>query len=222
MHLLDLGVAQEYIGVLLQGLKLTVVLALAVLALSLFFAIPVALARMSSSPLVRVPIDIYVELMRTTPLLLQLIYIYYVLPQAGIRLDPFTAGVIGLTLHYSAYIGEVYRAGINGVPRGQRHAAEALGMTRFLAFRRIILPQALRLVVPALGNYFITIFKDTALTSVMSVQELMFSGEIISARTYQYFTMYTLTGMLYVAVGYPSALLVGYVERLTSRGYSHR
>ncbi len=222
MHLLDLGVAQEYIGVLLQGLKLTVVLALAVLALSLCFAIPVALARMSSSPLVRVPIDIYVELMRTTPLLLQLIYIYYVLPQAGIRLDPFTAGVIGLTLHYSAYIGEVYRAGINGVPRGQRHAAEALGMTRFLAFRRIILPQALRLVVPALGNYFITIFKDTALTSVMSVQELMFSGEIISARTYQYFTMYTLTGILYVAVGYPSALLVGYVERLTSRGYSHR
>ncbi len=222
MHLLDLGVAQEYIGVLLQGLKLTVVLALAVLSLSLFFAIPVALARMSSSPLIRVPIDIYVELMRTTPLLLQLIYIYYVLPQAGIRLDPFTAGVVGLTLHYSAYIGEVYRAGINGVPRGQRHAAEALGMTRFLAFRQIILPQALRLVVPALGNYFITIFKDTALTSVMSVQELMFSGEIISARTYQYFTMYTLTGILYVAVGYPSALLVGYVERLTSRGYSRR
>jgi ABC-type amino acid transport system permease subunit len=177
---------------------------------------------MSRSPLIRIPIDAYVEVMRTTPLLLQLIYIYYVLPQAGIRLNAFTAGVIGLTMHYSAYIGEVYRAGINAVPRGQLNAAEALGMTRALAFRRIILPQALRIVVPALGNYFISIFKDTALTSVMSMQELMFSGEIISARTYQYFTMYTLTAILYFSVGYPSALLVGYLERITSRGYSHR
>lgn len=222
MQLLDLDVARQYIGVLLQGLQLTVGLALVVLTLSLVCAIPVGLARMSRSPLIRIPIDFYVEIMRTTPLLLQLIYIYYVLPQAGIRLGPFTAGVIGLTMHYSAYIGEVYRSGINGVSRGQLHAAEALGMTRFLAFRRIILPQALRIVVPALGNYFITIFKDTALTSVMSVQELMFSGEIVSARTYQYFTMYTLTALLYIAVGYPSALLVGRLERITSRGYAHR
>ncbi len=222
MQLLDLSVARQYIGVLLQGLELTVGLALAVLMLSLVFAIPVSLGRMSRSPLIRVPIDAYVELMRTTPLLLQLVYIYYVLPQAGIRLGPFSAGLIGLTMHYSAYIGEVYRSGIRAVPRGQRDAADALGMTRPLAFRRIILPQAIRIVVPALGNYFITIFKDTALTSVMSVQELMFSGEIIAARTYQYFTMYTLTAMLYIAVGYPSALLLGFFERMTSRGYAVR
>ena len=222
MHLLDLEVAREYIGVLLQGLQLTIGLALVVLTFSLVFAIPVALGRMSHSPLIRIPIDLYVEVMRTTPLLLQLIYIYYVLPQAGIRLGPFTAGVLGLTLHYSAYIGEVYRAGINGVPRGQFDAAEALGLSRYMRYRLIILPQALRIVVPALGNYFITIFKDTALTSVMSVQELMFTGEIVSARTYQYFTMYTLTALLYMAVGYPSALLVGRLERITSRGYSHQ
>lgn len=222
MHLLDLSVAQEYIGVLLQGLKLTIGIALASLVLSLIFAIPVALARLSPSPFIRVPIDFFVELMRTTPLLLQLIYIYYVLPQLGIRLDPFSAGVIGLTMHYSAYIGEVYRAGINGVARGQRHAAEALGMTSALMFRRIILPQALRIVMPALGNYAISIFKDTALTSVMSVQELMFSGEIVAARTYQYFTMYTLTAILYAAVGYPSALLVRYLEHVTSLGYARR
>ena len=222
MHLLDLDVAREYIGVLLQGLQLTIGLALVVLVLSLFFAIPVALGRMSRSPLIRIPIDFYVEVMRTTPLILQLVYIYYVLPQAGIRLGPFTAGVVGLTLHYSAYIGEVYRSGINGVPRGQFDAAEALGLPLIKRYRLVILPQALRIVLPALGNYFITIFKDTALTSVMSVQELMFSGEIISARTYQYFTMYTLTALLYMAVGYPSALLVGYLERITSRGYSHQ
>ncbi len=222
MQLLNLSFARDYIGVLLQGLELTVLIALVVLLLSVVLAVPVAVLRMSRSPLVRIPIDAYVELMRATPLLLQLIYIYYVLPGAGIRLDPLSASIIGLTLHYSAYLGEVYRGGILAVPRGQHNAAAALGMTRLLAFRRIILPQALRIVTPALGNYFISIFKDTALTSVMTVQELMFTGEIISARTYQYFSIYTLTMILYFAVGYPAALFVRYLERITSRGYSHR
>ena len=218
MQLFNLAVTEEYFGVLLEGLKLTVVIALAVLALSLVFAVPVALARMSRNPLVRVPIDAYVELMRTTPLIMQLIYIYYVLPGIGIKLSPLAAGIIGLTLHYTAYIGEVYRSGIAAIPRGQHHAAAALGMTRFLAFRRIIMPQALRVVTPALGNHFITIFKDTALTSVMTVQELMFTGEIISARTYQYFPIYTLVMLMYFAVGYPSALFVRFLERVTQRG----
>jgi len=218
MHLIDLEVTRQYLGVLLQGLRLTVLLAIIVLLLSLALAIPVAVARMSRNPLVRIPIDAYVELMRTTPLILQLIYIYYVLPGFGIKLDPLTAGIIGLTLHYTAYIGEVYRSGIDAIPRGQHHAAAALGMTSLLAFRRIILPQALRIVTPALGNYFITIFKDTALTSVMTVQELMFTGEIISARTYQYFPIYTLILLIYFAIGYPSAQFVRYLERVTSRG----
>ncbi|HUK06532.1 MAG TPA: amino acid ABC transporter permease [Stellaceae bacterium] len=218
MQLIDLEVTRQYLGVLLQGLRLTVLLAIIVLLLSLALAIPVAVARMSRNPLVRIPIDAYVELMRTTPLILQLIYIYYVLPGFGIKLDPLTAGIIGLTLHYTAYIGEVYRSGIDAIPRGQHHAAAALGMTSLLAFRRIILPQALRIVTPALGNYFITIFKDTALTSVMTVQELMFTGEIISARTYQYFPIYTLILLIYFAIGYPSAQFVRYLERATSRG----
>jgi His/Glu/Gln/Arg/opine family amino acid ABC transporter permease subunit len=218
MQLINLAVAQEYFGVLLQGLRLTIILAIVVLFLSLIFAVPVAVARMSRNPLIRIPIDAYVELMRTTPLILQLIYIYYVLPGFGIKLDALTAGIIGLTLHYTAYIGEVYRSGIAAVSRGQHHAAAALGMTKLLAFRRIIMPQALRIVTPALGNHFITIFKDTALTSVMTVQELMFTGEIISARTYQYFPIYTLVLLIYFAIGYPSALFVRYLEKVTSRG----
>jgi His/Glu/Gln/Arg/opine family amino acid ABC transporter permease subunit len=222
MQLIDPEVTRQYLGVLLQGLELTIILAVVVLVLSLVLAVPVAVARMSRNPLVRIPIDAYVELMRTTPLILQLIYLYYVLPGFGIKLDPLTAGILGLTLHYTAYIGEVYRSGIDAVSRGQHHAAAALGMTSFLAFRRIILPQALRIVTPALGNYFITIFKDTALTSVMTVQELMFTGEIISARTYQYFPIYTLVLLIYFAIGYPSALFVRYLERVTSRGERRR
>jgi His/Glu/Gln/Arg/opine family amino acid ABC transporter permease subunit len=222
MDILNLEVAQDYIGVLLQGLAMTVGLTLVVIALSGALAIPVALARLSTNRLVRFPASVYVEVTRATPLLLQLIYIYYVLPSVGIRLPAIPTAIIGLTFNYTAYMSEVYRGGINAVARGQWAAAAALGMTDALAFRRIILPQAIRIVIPALGNYFISLFKDTALCSVVSVQELMFKGNIISARSFQYFTVYTLTGILYFAVGYPAAIFVRWLERLSARGYSRR
>ena len=222
MELLNLDVAHDYIGVLLQGLAITVGLTLSVIMLSSVLAIPVALARLSRNRLVRIPVDIYVEVIRATPLLLQLIYIYYVLPSIDIRLPPITTAVVGLTLNYTAYMSEVYRSGIQSVAKGQWLAAEALGMTDGLAFRRIILPQAVRIVIPSLGNYFISLFKDTALCSVVSVQELMFKGQIVSARSFQYFTIYTLTGILYFSVGYPAALFVRWLERMTQRGWSRR
>ena len=164
----------------------------------------------------------YIEVMRGTPLLLQLIYIYYVLPEIGIRLDAFTAGVIGLTLNYSAYISEVYRGGIQAVPRGQHDAAAALGMTRGLAMRPIILPQAIRIVIPTLGNYFISLFKDTALCSVVSIQEVVFTAQILAARNFQYFTLYTVVGAMYFLVSFPAARLVGYLERVTKREFRYR
>src|SRR5262249_2130271 len=150
------------------------------------------------------------------------IYIYYVLPEVGIRLNAFTAGVIGLTLNYSAYLSEVYRAGIQAVPRGQHDAAAALGMTNTLAMRRIILPQAIRIIVPTLGNYFISLVKDTALCSVVSIQEVVFTAQIIAARNFQYFTLYTIVGVMYFVVSFPAARLVGYLERMTRRGYRRR
>ena len=222
MDLLNFEVARDYLGVLLQGLWITVALTLGVIAMSAVFAIPVALARMSPSRLIRLPVDAYVEVTRATPLLLQLIYIYYVLPSIGIRLPGIACAVIGLTFNYTAYMSEVYRGGIKAVAQGQWLAAAALGMTDTLAFRRIILPQAIRIVIPSLGNYFISLFKDTALCSVVGVQELLFKGQIVSARSFQYFTIYTLTAILYFSVGYPAALLVRWLERVSSRGYSHR
>jgi His/Glu/Gln/Arg/opine family amino acid ABC transporter permease subunit len=222
MDLLNFEVAQDYIGVLLQGLAITVALTLSVIAMSAILAIPVALARMAPSRLIRFPVDAYVEVTRATPLLLQLIYIYYVLPSIGIRLPGIVCAVIGLTFNYTAYMSEVYRGGITAVAQGQWLAAAALGMTDSLAFRRIILPQAVRIVIPALGNYFISLFKDTALCSVIGIQELLFKGQIVSARSFQYFTIYTLTAILYFSVGYPAALFVRWLERISSRGYSRR
>jgi His/Glu/Gln/Arg/opine family amino acid ABC transporter permease subunit len=215
-------VAVENIGPLLGGLAITVELTLVVIILSLVFALFVALAGMSRITALRWLVKSYIEVIRGTPLLLQLIYVYYVLPEIGIRLDAFTAGVIALTLNYSAYISEVYRGGIQSIARGQHDAAAALGMTNALAMRRIILPQAIRVVLPTLGNYFIGLFKDTALCSAVSIQELVFTAQVHAALTFQYFTLYTVVAVMYFAVSFPAARLVGYLERVTRAGYRRR
>lgn len=219
MEFFNLGVIREYGGALLQGLLLTVTLTLIVITLSLALAVPVALCRMSSRVAIRGSASVYVEVIRGTPLLLQLVYIYYVLPGIGITLNGFVAAIVGLTLNYTAYMSEVYRGGILAVPRHQWEAAATIGLSRTRTFQRIVLPQTLRIVTPTLGNYFISLFKDTALASVVTVQELTFTGQIISARSYQYFTIYTVTGILYLAVGYPSAVFVKWLEKRSRRGH---
>ena len=222
MELFNPQVAVESLGPLLAGLMLTVLLTVIVIVLALALGLVVALARLYAPRWVGWLVAAYVEIIRGTPLLLQLIYIYYVLPELGIRLNAFTAAVLGLTLNYAAYISEVYRAGIVSVAKGQSDAAAALGMTRALALRRIILPQAIRSVIPSLGNFLISLFKDTALCSVVSVQEVLFTAQIMAARNYQYFTLYTVVGALYLAVGFPAARLVDWLERRTRQGYRRK
>jgi polar amino acid transport system permease protein len=222
MELFNLDVVAQYGPALLRGLSVTVFLTTVVILAALVLAIPVALIRMSPNVVLRGFGSFYVEVIRGTPLLLQLVYIYYVLPSLGVNLDPMLAAIVGLTLNYTAYMSEVYRGGILAVPKSQWEAAATVGMTKARAFHRIVLPQALRIVTPALGNYFISLFKDTALASVVTVQELTFTGQIISARSYQYFTIYTVTGILYLAVGYPAALFVRWLEKRTSRTYRPR
>ena len=137
---------------LLEGLKITVELTFIVIAISLILGIFVALGRLSKNRVLSTVTGFYVDFMRATPLLLQLIYIYFVLPTIGIRLDPFVAGVVGLSLNYTAYLSEVYRSGIQAIPRGQLDAAAALGMRPSLTMRRIVLPQAIRIVIPHAGE----------------------------------------------------------------------
>jgi len=220
--LFDPQVAVENIGPLLGGLLITVELTFVVIVLALIGGLFVALAGMSRFAPLRWIVKSYIEVMRGTPLLLQLIYVYYVLPSIGVRLDAFTAGVLALTLNYSAYISEVYRGGIQAIVRGQHDAAAALGMTHGLAMRRIILPQAVRIVIPTLGNYFISLFKDTALASAVSIQELVYTAQVRAALSFQYFTLYTVVAVMYFAVSFPAARLVGYLERITRAGYRRR
>jgi His/Glu/Gln/Arg/opine family amino acid ABC transporter permease subunit len=219
VNLLDLSVVHDYGYVFLQGLMITVLLTVVVMFLATILAIMIALARLSGVRIIRWPSNAFVEFIRATPLILQLIYIYYVLPSAGIRLDPITAAITGLTLHYSAYMSEVFRGGILSIPKGQSEAALSLGLSRWLSFRKVVLPQAIRVVLPTLGNYLISLFKDTAITSVVTVQELMFTGQIIAARNFQYFTVYTVTAILYFAVCYPSGLAVRGLEEHLRKGW---
>ncbi len=212
----------EYLPDLLWAALISVELTFAVMALSLVFGLIVALARMSRLRAIRTIAATYVEIMRGTPCLLQLFYIYFVFPAFGIRLPPFTAAVIGLTMNYSAYLSEVYRAGIQAVAKGQLEAAQALGMSRVLMMRLIILPQAIRIVVPPLGNYFISLFKDTSLASTITLRELIFTGQIMSATNFQYFTIFTIIGGIYLALSYPGALVVQALERRMKIGYRPR
>jgi len=221
-RLFDFSDAHTYVPDLLHGMVISIELTVIVMALGLTFGLVVALARLSRRRSVRSAASVYVELVRGTPCLLQLFYIYFVLPAVGIKLPPFTAGVIGLTINYAAYLSEVYRAGIQAVAKGQLEAAHALGMSRSLTMRLVILPQALRIVVPPLGNYFISLFKDTSLVSVITVRELVYTGQIIAAVNYQYFAVFTIVGIIYLALSYPGSLGVQYLERRMRIGYRRR
>lgn len=221
-NLFNFSDAHTYLPDLLKGTVVSIELTFIVMVLGLTFGLVVALARLSRVRSVRSVATVYVELIRGTPCLLQLFYIYFVLPVFGIRLPPFTAGVLGLTINYAAYLSEVYRAGIQAVAKSQLEAAHALGMSRSLTMRLVVLPQALRIVVPPLGNYFISLFKDTSLVSVITVRELVYTGQIVAAVNYEYFAVFTIIGIVYLALSYPGSLGVQYLERRMRIGYRRR
>lgn len=204
---------REFLPQLLEGTAVTIRLTLLSMAVALIIGLLIALARVSRHAVLRLPATIYVEFMRGTPLLLQLFYIYYVLPFFGIRMEAFTAGVLGLSLNYAAYLSEVYRSGIQAIPVGQREAALSLGMSPALVMRRIILPQSFRIVVPPIGNYFIALFKDSALAAVITIPELLRRGNLLAASTFKHFEIYTMVALIYLLISYPASLGVTYLER---------
>jgi polar amino acid transport system permease protein len=198
---------------LLRGARYTVTLTFVVMAISVVAALLVALARMSRYRIVRLPMIAYVEFIRGTPGLMQLYYIFYVFPFLGVTLPALAAGIIGLSINYTAYLSEVYRAGISSIPKAQTEAAESLGLSYWQTTRLVILPQAARVVLPPSVNYLLSLFKDTSLLSLITIQELMFTGILLGATTYKYFTIFTEVAILYFIICYPWALLATWVER---------
>ena len=202
----------SFLPTLLEGAGVTIVVSLVSYVLALVVGLGFGIARITHLTPIRLMATGYVQFIRGTPLLLQLFFIYYVLPYGGIVLPPFASGVLGLTINYSAYMAEVFRSGIQAIPRGQWEAARSVGMSRRLLMRRIILPQAIRIVIPPIGNFFMSIFKDSALVSVITMRDLMFSGELLASATFKYFEIFTLVAIIYFIISYPTAKLVEYVE----------
>jgi polar amino acid transport system permease protein len=197
---------------LLQGALLTIAVSLLAFGLALVLGLATGLARISRLTVLRVVAGCYIQFIRGTPLLLQLFFIYYVLPYAGIVLSPFVSGAMGLTLNYAAYMAEVFRSGIQAIPKGQWEAGASVGMSRRLMLRRIILPQAVRIIVPSIGNFFVSIFKDSALVSVITMRDLMFSGQLLASATYKHFEIFTMVAVIYFMISYPTAKFVEWVE----------
>ena len=184
----------EIFPVLLRATGMTVQVMIGALIVALILGMAVALMRISKLKLLRYPALFHTDVMRGTPALVQIFIIYFGLSDLGIEFDPVSAAIIGLGMNGAAYVGEIYRAGIEAIHRGQVEAALSLGMTPVRAMRYIILPQALRLMLPPLCNYAILLVKDTAIISTIAAPEIMFEARRLVQATF----MYSISGQIYL------------------------
>jgi len=207
---------REFVSFLADGAVVTLEVTLATVPLMILIAFIVGLIRLSRNRLLYGIATIYVELIRGTPLLLQLFYIFYVLPFAGFEIEPFSAAVLALGLNFGGYLSEVVRASFQSVARGQWEAAVALNMSPALTMRRIIFPQAIRILLPPLGNNIIELFKATAIVSLVSVHDLTYQGTVLTTRTFQTAVIWVLVSGFYFLMSYPSTFVVRWLERRTA------
>lgn len=202
------------------GLGYTLLLTVLSFALSVLFGIVVCIFRVSGTKALSIPALGFIELMRLTPLLMQMLWIYTSLAlMTGLTLSPFQAGLLALSLNSSAFLAEVFRSGFQSLPRGQREAAAALGMSPLQSLTRIIGPQVFRIILPPLGSAWVTAFKDTSLVAVLGVPELLTQAQIISANTFRPLETFAVVGLIYLILAYPQALLV---ERLYRRSTAYK
>jgi polar amino acid transport system permease protein len=216
--LFDWAYALEILPVLARAAVITIEATLLGFALAASLGLVFALLRMSPSIVISGLTATVVEFIRSTPLLIQIFFLFFVFPKFGINLSAFVAGVLALGIHYGTYCSEVYRAGLENIPRGQWEASIALNLSPYHTFRDIILPQAIPPIVPALGNYLVALFKETPLLSAIAVLELMQTAKMLGSETFRYTEPVTLVGLFFLAMSLVSAALVRLVEhRLAAR-----
>ncbi|NMH99027.1 ectoine/hydroxyectoine ABC transporter permease subunit EhuD [Pseudonocardia sp. K10HN5] len=213
MPLWDWGYAVSIVPELLRALLVTIEITLLGSVLALLLGLVIAVVRRARTPVVDQVVWALVEFIRSTPLLVQVFFLFFVLPQFGIVLSAFVVGVVGLGVHYAAYTSEVYRAGIDAVPVGQWEAATALSLPRSRTWTGVILPQAIPRVLPALGNYVISMFKEVPLLLGIGVVEVVNKAKEISSETFRPTEPYTIAGLLFLLLSYPASILVRRLER---------
>jgi polar amino acid transport system permease protein len=203
----------EFLPILLQGVKYTLLVTVGSLLLSTLLGLVWALMRVSGIKVLDNTSRTVINVIRGIPIIVQLFYIYFVLPDFGIALSALSAGIIGLGIAYSAYQSENFRAGIEAIDHGQVEAAQSLGMGWFMMMRRVILPQAVKIILPPYGNIMIMMLKDSSQASTITVAELALQGKLIASSTFKNSTVFTLVALLYLVMSVPLILLVGRMER---------
>lgn len=220
-ELIDFAFALQILPALLWAAMKTVGITLVGFAIALVGGLALALMRRSRLQFVAWPAAATIEFVRSTPLLIQLYFLFYVMPEFGLMLSATAAGITGIALHYACYVAEVYRAGLDSVPRGQWEACKVLSLPSSVAYRRVILPQAIRTVLPALGNYLVAMFKDTPVLSAITVVELMLQAKNIGSQSFRYLEPITMAGLFFLCISLAAAMLVRRLECATALPSTH-
>lgn len=202
---------------LLAGMVTTIEVTVLSFAVAVLLGMPLMLLRVGKNRVIAAIVGELIEFLRSTPLLVQIFFLFYLLPQAGLTLPPISTGVLAIGLYYAALCSEVFRAGYEAVPKGQWEACTALNLGRYRTLRDVIVPQMLPPIVPSLGNYLIVIFKETPLLSFVAVAEMMQAAKLIGAEFYRFSEAITLTGLLFLILSLISAALVRWVEFMVNR-----
>lgn len=208
----DWDFAVEHFPAIAKGMLVTIQATLMGMALALVIGLFLALGRRSKRKWIAWPFRAFIEFVRSTPLLIQLFFLYFALPDVEVVINSMPALVIGLGVHYGTYCSEAYRAGIDDVPRGQWEASTALNLGGLTTWTSVILPQAIPTSIPALGNYFVAMFKDAPLGSTIGVAGVLFVARSIGSQTFRYLETLTTAGVLFLIVSVPAALLVRRLE----------
>jgi polar amino acid transport system permease protein len=208
----DFSVISDAWPQLLGGLGYTLLLTALSFVFSVLVGLFVCALRLSSVKPLAFLAGVYIEFMRLTPLLVQMLWIYTSLALiTGITLSPFVAGLLALSMNSAAFLAEIFRSGLQSVPRGQHEATSALGFTPWQSMRRVIGPQALRTIIPPLGSGWVSAFKDTSLLAILGVPELLTQAQVISSSTFRPLEVFTTVGLIYLVLAYPQALLVEFL-----------
>ncbi len=215
---LDTVFLTKSVPFILAGVPITIFVSFASITLAIVLAMLGALGRLSRNPIANGIASFYVSFFRGTPLLLQILFLYLALPQAGIVIDALPTGILALGFNYGAYMTEIFRAGIQAVPPGQTEAAHSLGMGGRTTFRRIVLPQAFRIVTPAIGNDFIAMLKDSSLVSTIGVQEILYRAQVIGRPTFQSMQTLIVAAMVYWIMTILFSILQSRLERRMAVG----
>ena len=215
--MIDFKLIQDSWPLLARGANVTIQIAALGTLIGIVLGTILALMQTSKSALTRWPVNLYVTIIRGIPMLIQITFAFYVLPQFGIQLPAFWVAVVAIGLNSAAYVSQIIRTGIKSIGKGQVEAGRVLGLSNMDITRNIILPQAFRLVIPALGNEFITLVKDSSLASVIGVVELTKEGNFIRARTFDAFTVFAAVAFTYLIITTTLSLFINWLEQRMNR-----